>query len=88
MPGPGFKAYGLNGTVNGGIDYGFVVAGGPGGCLIYNPAKDIWGTLPDVPGGPRYYFASYMVGRSLYIAGGSGGTTGRRMDGHALNWSK
>jgi N-acetylneuraminic acid mutarotase len=87
MPGPGLEAIGLNGTV-GGVDCGFVVVGGPGGCLEYNPAKDIWGQLPDMPGGPRHRFAAFVINHSLCVGGGFGGTLGRRMDVHALNWSK
>ncbi len=89
MPGLGFAATGLDGIVNSGVHYGFVVAGGPGGCLLYNPATDTWGTLPDVPGGSRHNFAAFMINRSLVIGGGSGGSFGYgRMDVHSLNWSK
>ena len=88
MPGPGMVAIGLNGTVDG-VDVGFVVVGGPGGCLEYNPAKDVWGRLPDMPGGLRGIFAAFVINRSLCIGGGTGGSSaGGRMDVHALNWSK
>jgi N-acetylneuraminic acid mutarotase len=85
---PLLNTVGLNGTVNGGIDYGFIVAGQPGGCLEYNPAQDSWGTLPDVPGGGRSLFAGFMINRSLFIACGTGGPQWFRKDLEALNWSK
>jgi N-acetylneuraminic acid mutarotase len=85
---PILNSVGLNATVNGGIDYGFIVSGQPGGCLQYNPALNTWGTLPDVPGGGRSYFAGFMINRSLCIAGGTGGPQNFRKDFQALNWSK
>lgn len=79
---------GLNGTVNSGGHYGFVMVGGTGGCLEYNPSTNTWGTLPDMPGGDRHQFGAFMIGRSIFIAGGTGGTHFARADVHALNWSK
>ena len=79
---------GLNGVVSGGMATGFIVSGTPGGCLEYNPATDKWGVLPDVPGGTRYAFAGFMIGLSLYVAGGTGGTYGWQKDVEVLNWTK
>ncbi len=80
---------GLNGVVNAGAPTGFIVSGTPGGCLEYNPATDKWGVLPDVPGGYRNAFAGFMIGLSLYVAGGTGGVPyGWQKDLEALNWTK
>jgi N-acetylneuraminic acid mutarotase len=91
MPGAGFGGVGLNGIVDAGGHYGFVVTGGPGRCLQYNPSTNTWGTLPDMPGGSRNNFAAFMINRSLVIGGGTGGTSiggWGRMDVHSLNWTK
>jgi len=81
---------GLSGVVNGGTPTGFVVQGISHGCLEYTPATDKWGILPDVPGASaRYNAAGFMIGRSLYVAGGVGPTTSQfHKDVQALNWSK
>ncbi len=80
-------AIGVSGVVDNGTALGFVVQGMPKGCLQYNPATNAWQTLPDVPGA-RYFPAGFMIGRSLYVAGGTApGVNGFRKDVEALTWS-
>lgn len=83
MPVAGFPGLGLDGYVNGGLHFGFVVGSGTKHCLEYNPANDQWIQLPDMPGGSRSQFAAFMINRSLFIGGGFD-----HMDVHALIWSR
>jgi len=89
MPRSGVIGLGLNGIVNGGGHYGFVISSGSKGCLEYYPARDQWAQLPDMPGGARTHFAAFMINRSIVISGGTVGTgAASRMDVWSLNWSK
>jgi hypothetical protein len=71
---------GLNGEVVNASHLGFAVMGIHNGCLEYNPATDRWGTLPDVPGGNRGNFSAFMIGKALFVGGGTAASSNNGRD--------